>query len=128
MKFLCLIYEDERMWQSMPPEQAGALLGEYQVFTEEAARRGLLVQGEALLPTATAATVRIRHGRASTSLGPAVDTREQLGGFYVVEAGDMDEAIRVAARIPSARHGAIEVRPIMSFSDSPVGVPTAVGD
>jgi hypothetical protein len=128
MKFLCLIYEDERMWRSMPPEQAGALLGEYQIFTEDAARRGQLLQGEALLPTATATTVRIRNGRASTSLGPAVDTRVQLGGFYVVEADDMDEAIRVAAKIPSARHGAIEVRPIMSYADSPVAVPTAVGD
>ena len=128
MKFLCLIYEDERIWQSMPPDEAGALLGEYQVFTEEVAKRGFLVRGEALLPTATAATVRIRNGRASTRQGPAVETREQLGGFYLVEADDMNEALRLAASIPSARHGAVEVRPIMSFSDSFAGLPAAVGD
>lgn len=117
MKFLCLIYEDERIWESMPHEQAGALLGEYQVFNEEVARKGRLVQGEALQPTTTATTVRIRNGRASTSHGPAVDTREQLGGFYVVEACSMDEAVEMATRIPSARHGSVEVRPIMSFAE-----------
>ena len=128
MKFLCLIYEDERIWSSMPPDQAGALLGEYEVFNEEVARRGFLVQCEALLPTSTATTVRIRNGRASTSHGPAVNTREQLGGFYVVEADDMAEALQVASRIPSARHGAVEVRPIMSFSESLAALPAAMAD
>ena len=115
MKFLCLIYEDEKIWETMPQDQAGALLGEYENFSEDVTRSGQLVLGEALQPTATATTVRIRQGRTSTSHGPAVDTTEQLGGFYLLEADDMTEAIKVATRIPSARHGSVEVRPIMTF-------------
>ena len=116
MKFLCLIYEDEKIWESMPQEEAGALLGEYQTFTDDIAKSGHLVIGEALQPTATAATVRIRGGRTSRSDGAAVDTAEQLGGFYLIEAADMNEAVQIASRIPSVDHGSVEVRPIMDFS------------
>ncbi|MGK2963044.1 MAG: YciI family protein [Gemmatimonadaceae bacterium] len=116
MKYLCLIYEDEKIWDSMPTDEAGAILGEYQTFTESIAKSGKLLAGEALQPSATATTVRVRNGRPSTSPGPAVDMSEQLGGFYLVEAGSIDEAVEVATRIPSARHGSVEVRPIMSFS------------
>lgn len=115
MKFLCLIYEDERIWESLPRDQAGALLGEYEVFSQDVTRSGQLVAGEALQPTATATTVRIRQGRTSMSHGPAVDTTEQLGGFYLLEADDMTQAVQLATRIPSVRHGSVEVRPIMTF-------------
>lgn len=115
MKFLCLIYEDEKIWESLPQDQAGAMLGEYQVFTEEVARAGNLIASEALQPVATATTLRLRNGRASTSDGPAVDTKEQLGGFYLIEAKDMNEAVQISGRIPSVRHGSIEIRPIMDF-------------
>lgn len=116
MKFLCLIYEDEKIWESMPQDQAGALLGEYKMFTDDIARSGNLLVGEALQPTATAATVRVRNGKMSTSHGPAVDTKDQLGGFYLLEAEDLNEAVQLAARIPSVRHGSVEVRAIMDFS------------
>lgn len=115
MKYLCLIYEDEKIWDSMPQDQAGAILGEYQVFTEGLAKSGQLIAGEALQPSSTASTIRIRNGRPTMSHGPAVDTREQLGGFYLVEATSLDDAVEVASRIPSVRHGSVEVRPIMTF-------------
>jgi hypothetical protein len=115
MKFLCLIYEDEKIWESMPREQAGALLGEYELFSRDVGKSGQLLAGEALQPAATAMTVRIRQGRTSTSHGPAVHTAEQLGGFYLLEADDMAEAVQLATRIPSVRHGSVEVRPIMTF-------------
>jgi hypothetical protein len=116
MKFLCLIYEDEKIWESMPQDEAGAMLGEYQSFTDDIAKSGHLVVGEALQPTSTAVTVRVRGGRTSKSDGAAVDTKEQLGGFYLLDAADMNEAVNLASRIPSVEHGSIEVRPIMDFS------------
>jgi hypothetical protein len=91
-------------------------MNEYFVFTENIARGGQLVAGEALQPTATATTVRVRNGKVSTTDGPFVETKEQLGGFYLIEAKDLNDAIQVAAKIPSARSGAIEVRPVVDFS------------
>ena len=116
MKYLCLIYEDEKHWLSMPKDQSDAVMGEYFAFTDDIRKSGQYVAGEALQPTQTAATVRVRNGKTSTTDGPFAETKEQLGGFYLVEAKDLNEAIQVASRIPSARFGSIEVRPVVDFS------------
>ena len=116
MKYLCLIYENEKNWETMDPAQYGSIMHEYFDFTEDIARNGTLVAGEALQPTGTATTVRVRNGKISTTDGPFAETKEQLGGFYMIEASDLNDAIQVAAKIPSARLGSIEVRPVVDFS------------
>ena len=116
MKYLCLIYENEKAWESMPPAESEAIMNEYFTFTETIRQNGKLLAGEALQPTATATTVRVRNGKVSTTDGPFAETKEQLGGFYMIEAQDLNDAIQVAAKIPSARLGTIEVRPIVDFS------------
>ena len=119
MKYLCLIYENERNWETMPKEESEAIMGEYFAFTDGLRSSGRYVAGEALQPTQTATTVRVRGGKVSTTDGPFAETKEQLGGFYLVEANDLNEAIQIAARIPSARYGSIEVRPVVDFSQQP---------
>ena len=115
MRYLCLIYDDESKWGTMPKEQADAMMGEYFAFTEDIKKNGQHLGGEALQPTETATTVRVRNGKISTTDGPFAETKEQLGGYYLINAKDLNEAIQVAARIPSARLGSVEVRPIMEF-------------
>jgi hypothetical protein len=115
MRYLCLIYDDESKWGTMPKEQSDAMMGEYYAFTDDIKKNGQHLAGEALQPTETATTVRVRNGKVSTTDGPFAETKEQLGGFYMINAKDLNEAIQVAARIPSARLGSIEVRPIMEF-------------
>ena len=116
MKYLCLIYENEKNWETMPQSDAEAIMNEYFAFTEDIRKNGKYVAGEALQPTPTATTVRVRNGKISTTDGPFVETKEQLGGFYLIDATDLNDAIQVAARIPSARLGSIEVRPVVDFS------------
>jgi hypothetical protein len=116
MRYLCLIYEDEKAWESIPTAEAEAVMGEYSAFTDDIQSKGQFVAGEALQPTPTATTVRVRNGKISTTDGPYVETKEQLGGFYLIDAKDLNEAIQIASRIPSARHGSIEVRPVVDFS------------
>jgi hypothetical protein len=115
MKYLCLIYENEGEWANYSKEQTDAIMGEYFTFTDDIKKSGHLLGGEALQPTQTATTVRVRNGKVSTTDGPFAETKEQLGGYYLVEAKDLNDAIQVAARIPGARHGAVEVRPIIAF-------------
>lgn len=112
MQYLLLIYEREGQWSSMTEEEQGRVFEEYMAFSRDLAESGNMLSGEALQPTDTATTVRIRDGKTLTTDGPFAETREQLGGFYLVEAGDLDEAIAMAARIPGARTGSVEVRPI----------------
>ena len=119
MKYLCLIYDEEAKWADMPKEQSDAMMGEYFAFTEGVKASGHLVAGEALHPVQTATTVRVRNGRVATTDGPFAETKEQLGGFYLIEASDLNDAIQVAAKIPSARIGTIEVRPVVDFSQGP---------
>lgn len=116
MKYLCLIYENEREWESKSPGESEAIMGEYFSFTEDIQKNGKYLAGEALQPTATATTVRVRNGKVSTTDGPFAETKEQLGGFYMIEAKDLNDAIQVAAKIPSARWGTVEVRPVIDFS------------
>ena len=118
MRYLCLIYDDESKWGTMPKSEADAMMGEYFAFTEGIKKSGNHLGGEALQPTQTATTVRVRQGKISSTDGPFAATKEQLGGFYMIEARDLNEAIQIASRIPSARTGAIEVRPIMEFNQS----------
>jgi hypothetical protein len=118
MRYLCLIYEDEKGFERIPKEEADAVFGEYFTFTEDIKGSGTLLAGEALQPTSTATTVRVRNGKTQTTDGPFAETKEQLGGFYMINAKDLNEAIQVAARIPGARYGCVEVRPIMEFGES----------
>ena len=122
MKYLCLIYGDESSRRTMPKEQMDTMMKEYGAFTEDIKRSGQYIGGEPLQPTQTATTVRIRQGKISTTDGPFAETKEQLGGYYLINAKDLNEAIQVAARIPGARIGSVEVRPIMEF-----GAQTAAG-
>ena len=115
MKYLCLIYDDEKAVAAMPKSDADGFMGEYFAFTDGIKESGHYIAGEALHPVETATTVRIRNGRLSTTDGPFAETTEQLGGFYLIEAADLNDAIRVAAKIPSARIGSIEVRPVVDF-------------
>ncbi len=116
MKYLCLIYDDEKQMEGMPKDESDAFMGEYFAFTQGIQESGQFIAGEALHPVHTATTVRIRNGQMSTTDGPFAETKEQLGGFYLIEARDLNEAIQVAAKIPSARTGSIEVRPVVDFS------------
>jgi hypothetical protein len=119
MKYLCLIYEDEKAWQQLPKEQSDAIMGEYFAFTDDIRKSGQYVAGDALHPTQMATTVRVRNGKTSTTDGPFAETKEQLGGYYLIDAKDLNEAIQVASRIPSARFGSVEVRPVVDFSQMP---------
>lgn len=116
MRYLCLIYDEEKAMGSMSKADADAFMGEYFTFTNDIKSSGHYVAGEALHPVATATTLRIRHGKTSTTDGPFAETKEQLGGFYMIEAKDLNEVLQIAAKIPSARTGSIEVRPVVDFS------------
>ena len=115
MRYLLLIYENEKAWMSIPEDQQGAIFGEYMAFTESIKKSGNLLGGDPLQPTDTATCVRVREGKRMVTDGPFAETREQLGGYYLVDAKDLDEAIAIAERIPSARMGTIEIRPIMEL-------------
>jgi hypothetical protein len=115
MKYLCLIYDEERKMGEMSKTESDAFMGEYFSFTEGIRKSGHYVSGEALQPVQTATTVRVRNGKMSTTDGPFAETKEQLGGFYLINARDLNDAIQVASKIPSARVGSVEVRPIQEF-------------
>ena len=115
MKYVLLIYDDEKTWENMTADETRVMMPEYFAFTQSIKEAGQYRAGEALQPTATATTVRVRGGKLQTTDGPFAETREQLGGFYLVDAENLDEAIAIAARIPSARTGSIEVRPVVVF-------------
>ena len=114
MKYLCLIYNDEQTWASAGKDRIDTMRGEYMAFTDDIQKSGHYVGGNGLQPTATATTVRVRNGRVSTTDGPFAETKEQLGGYYLIEAKDLNEAIQVAARIPGAKYGSVEIRPTLA--------------
>ena len=120
MQYALLIYTEEPS-EDAPADVMAAEFAEYEKFTNHVRERGAMLAGEALQPVATATTVRVVNGKTLTTDGPFAETKETLGGFYLVEAADLDEAIGFAAMIPGARHGSIEVRPIFD-------VPYASGD
>ena len=115
MKYLCLIYDEESAWAAMPKSENDSMMSEYFGFTNAIKASGHYVAGEALQPVHTATTVRVRNGKATTTDGPFAETKEQLGGYYLIEATDLNEAIQVASRIPSAKIGGIEIRPIVVY-------------
>ena len=112
MKYLCLIYQDESAAQRLPKEEFQKIHGEYLAFTDDLKKSGRLLGNHGLQPTQAATTVRVRDGKITTTDGPFAETKEQLGGYYLIEARDLNDAIQVAAKIPSARFGSIEVRPV----------------
>jgi hypothetical protein len=110
-KYLCLIYSSEEAWDELPPEEHARVYARYGELERELAAAGKIAGGAELQPTSTATTVRVRDGETLVSDGPFAETREQLGGFVLLECDSMEEAVGLAARLPSAEHGAIEVRP-----------------
>lgn len=117
MKFICLICAGQMMEDLAPADRAGHF-GEYRAFTEAIKREGHFVSGNRLLPAATAKTVRVRDGRVSVTDGPFAETRELLGGYYLIEAPDMETALAVGARIPGAQRGCVEVRPVADDAET----------
>jgi hypothetical protein len=113
MQYLCLIYDDENTWETLPEDERRTIYTDYEKFTQAIQDSGNYVSGEQLQPVSTATTVRIRDGKTLVTDGPFAETKEQLGGFYMIEANDADEALKIAERIPSARYGSIEVRPVV---------------
>jgi hypothetical protein len=118
MKYLCLIYDEEKKVGAMSKSESDAFMGEYFAFTDAIRKSGHYIGGEALQPVQTATTVRLRNGKLSTTDGPFAETKEQLGGFYFINARDLNDAIQVASRIPSARTGSVEVRPVVEFNQT----------
>ena len=115
MKYLCLIYGEESAWTTSTQDQMATMAAEYMAYTDDIKKTGHLLGGEALEPTNSATTIRVRNGKPSTTDGPFAETKEQLGGFYLVEAKDLNDAIQVASRIPGAKYGSVEVRPVRSI-------------
>ena len=115
MKFIALIYNDESSYADATPEDAAAIFAAHGEFGAAAGEAGVYAGGDGLQPTVTATTLRVRDGERMLTDGPYAETKEQLGGFYALECKDLDEALAWAARIPEAKTGAIEVRPVMDY-------------
>ena len=113
MKYLCMIFEDESFWPALAPDAASKMMADYGALTADLKRTEHYVAGGQLQPSDTATTVRVRNGKMLSTDGPFVETKEQLSGYYLVEARDLNEALAIGARIPSAGHGVIEVRPLV---------------
>jgi len=113
MQYMLLIYNDPNAWEAMPEDEQGAVYQAYGTFTAELQASGKMVAGDALQPISTATSVRIRGGETLTTDGPFAETKEVLGGYYLIDVDTLDEALEWAAKIPSARYGHIEVRPIV---------------
>jgi hypothetical protein len=116
MQYLLLIYRNEQKLTNMDATERQKVTAEYGAYTQSIIQSGHFKAGDGLQPTTTATTVRVREGKTLTTDGPFAETREQLGGYYLVEAKDLDTAIALAARIPEAREGSIEVRPVMIYN------------
>ncbi len=116
MRYMLLIYDDENLLGGMGEEERGRLLQSYGAYTAEVTEAGVFLQGDALAGTASATTVRLRDGQTLATDGPFAETKEQLGGFYLLECENLDEAIRWAAKIPSAALGSVEVRPVLEMT------------
>jgi hypothetical protein len=112
MQYLLLLHTDEKAMQAATPEQTGATLAAYGAYTKAISDAGVRLASQRLRPTSTATTVRVQNGKTQVLNGPYAEVKEQLGGFYLIDAPDLDAAISWAARCPSAQHGAVEVRPI----------------
>jgi hypothetical protein len=116
MQYLLLIYDNEAEMLANRTGSGEVMMKEYREFTDSILKSGNMKAGDALQPTSTATCVRIRNGKTLTTDGPFAETKEQLGGYYLIEAKDLDEATKIAARVPSAKSGTIEVRPVRVFA------------
>jgi hypothetical protein len=114
MQYMLLIYNPPGDWESMPAEQRQAISNEYFTFTEELKASGKLVGGDALQPISTATSVQIRDGETLTTDGPFAETKEVLGGYYLIDVDTLDEALEWGAKVPGAKYGTIEVRPVVT--------------
>lgn len=117
MKYMLLIYHEEQDWNRHTEAERQQIYGEYRQLIQELQSNGKYLVGDELQPSATANSVRVRNGRQLVTDGPFAETREQLGGFFLIDANDLDEANSIAARIPSARSGAVEVRPVVEMAE-----------
>jgi hypothetical protein len=116
MQYMLLIYDDEQAWGGLPEDERNSLYAEYGAFTTELRDKGALVSADQLQPTSAATTVRVRKGDQLVTDGPFAETKEQLGGYYLVDVESLDEALEWAAKLPSARYGSIEVRPVVQMT------------
>jgi hypothetical protein len=119
VKYLLLIYGDEKAEGRIPEAEMRQILSEYGAYSADMKKAGKHIAGQRLRPVSTATSVRIRDGKRLITDGPFAETKEQLGGFYMIDAKDLDEAVEWASRIPSSRIGTIEVRPIWEVPTSP---------
>lgn len=115
MQYMLLIYSAESAGPAPETPEFGEMMQGYRTFTQEIQEKDIMKGGDPLQPVATATTVRVRNGATETTDGPFAETKEQLGGFYLLDCADLDEAIEYAAKIPSAKFGSIEIRPVMVF-------------
>ena len=116
MQYMLLIYDNEAEMVANRKGASDVMMAEYREFTDSILKSGNLKAGDALQPTSTATCVRIRNGKTLTTDGPFAETKEQLGGYYLIDAKDLDEATKIAARVPSAKSGTVEVRPVRVFA------------
>lgn len=112
MRYIALIHADEAAWAGLEEAERARVYGDYRAFAEEGRRAGVVVGGQELRPVRSATTVRVRDGQTAVSDGPYAETKEALGGFFVLACGSLEEAVEWAARIPGAAHGAVEVRQV----------------
>jgi hypothetical protein len=115
MKFMLMLYGDESQWADAAPEELAASMARFEAFDRELTAAGVLAGGEGLEPTSMATTVRRAEGEVILTDGPFAETREQLGGFYVLDCADLDEAIRWASKVPDLEDGSVEVRPVIDY-------------
>lgn len=121
MKYMLLIYHAEKAWDTLTEAERQQIYSDYGTFSQEIVASGHFISGSELHPVATATSVRVRDGKQLATDGPFAETKEQLGGYYLIEAKDLDEAIGIAGRIPSARVGTIEVRPLSESAEAASG-------
>jgi len=115
MQYVLLIHEAEAQWDAFSDAEQGEIMAGYGSFSEQLAKTKQILAAERLQPTQTATTVRVRDGKVALTDGPFTETKEQLGGFYLIEAKDLDEATAIAAKIPTATYGCVEVRPVWTM-------------
>jgi len=119
MKYLLLIYDEEKNFEKMTEAEIGKMVSDYGQFTQGIQASGHFQAAARLQPTAAATSVRIRDGKRVVTDGPFAETREQLGGYYLVDARDLDEAMSIAERIPGAKYGTVEIRPVLEIKGLP---------
>jgi hypothetical protein len=117
MKFMLLLWGDEGQWADMSEDEAAAEMARWEDYTNELVAAGAMVSGEALQASATSKTLRVENGERIVTDGPFAETKEQLGGFYVIECASMDQALDWASKLPSAEQGSTEVRPVMAYEE-----------